>query len=433
MHSNLPKVLHKLGGIPMIDYIIDSISKLSKECVIVIGDDMQSLKQHVQAKQSDIKFALQKERLGTADAVKLGISCLEDSNQDVLVVYGDTPLINLETIKRMQEALKEDHAHTALVLLSFTTNAPGRRGRCVLDEFGCLQRIVEHLDCSPDEKNIATCNQGTMLINKLHRDALLAAVSNNNASREFYLTDLVALAIESGLKCKLVFEEQEVSWITINSKADLAEAECTLQDMLREKFLDAGVTLIDPSSVYFAWDTIIEHDVTIEPNVFIGQGVKIYEGAHIKSFSHLEGAQVGRNSVIGPFARLRPNTAIGKEVRIGNFVEIKNSTVADESRISHLSYVGDATVGRAVNIGAGTITCNYDGTRKHKTEIKDRAFVGSNAALVAPVSVGKGALVSAGSVITHDVEDNALAIARSKQKNITGGAKKFINQTKAKK
>lgn len=426
MLSNLPKVLHRIAGAPMIDYILNAASNI-KENIVVLGPEMDAVSAHIRDKFPSVKFAVQHHRLGTADAVKVGIAQLKNPEQDTFILYGDVPFIRAESLKDMQAILQEDYSKTALVLLGFMSNEESAYGRLVLKSNGNLQQIVEYLDCTEEEKKIRLCNQGAMLINKHHRDRLISKVRNNNAKKEFYLTDLIAIANEEGLQCKYMLVDQKEA-TAINTRSELAVAENIMQNLLREKFLSSGVTLIDPDTVYFSNDTIIENDVVIQPNVFFGPAVKVQAGAQIKAFSHIEGADIGPNAIVGPFARIRPGTKLNQNVHVGNFVEIKNSTVDDETKINHLTYVGDAKIGSKVNIGAGTIVCNYDGVSKHETIIKDGAFIGSNTTLVAPVSIGAHSLVAAGSTITNDVDKNALSIARAVQQNVPGKAAEILNK-----
>jgi len=421
MKSTLPKVMHKIASRPMIDWILATLKKLaSKDCVVVIGPEMKILEEHVRQQDSNIKFSVQKKRLGTGDAVKIGLGHLKNQTKNVLILYGDVPFIKAATIKKMESKLAKD-PKAALVVLGFEAQDPAHYGRLVINQAGYLQKIVEFLDCTDAEKKISICNSGIMMVNGKNIGQLLSKIKANKIKKEFYLTDVVDIALTQGLDCHhIITKEAEV--VAVNNRKDLAKAEATIQDQLRNHFLLNGVTLIDPNSVYFSGDTVIGQDVVIHPNVFIGPGVKIGSDVQIKSFSHIEGAIIKNNATVGPFARIRPGTELGMGVRIGNFVEIKNSKVASGSKINHLTYIGDTKMGSNVNIGAGTITCNYDGFNKHKTTIGDNVFVGSNVALVAPISIGKDALLAAGSVITKDVRAGDLAIERTTQQNIKSGA-----------
>ncbi|NRA73762.1 MAG: bifunctional UDP-N-acetylglucosamine diphosphorylase/glucosamine-1-phosphate N-acetyltransferase GlmU [Rickettsiales bacterium] len=427
MQSKLPKMLHKLASAPIIDWILATVKNLTvKDCVMVIGPKMSILEDHVKEKNVNIKFTVQEKKLGTADAVKIGISELQDSNENVLVLYGDVPFISADTIKKMQGKL-EENPKSALVVLGFESQDPRQYGRLVINSKGQLQKIVEYLDCTELEKKITLCNSGIMMVKKKYIEQLLPKIRANNVKKEFYFTDIVGIALEQKLHCEY-FTTKEEEVVAINNRSDLAKAELIIQNHLRNKFLSNGVTLVDPKTVYFSMDTVIANDVIIFPNVFIGAGVKIATGVQINSFSHIEEATIEKNSNIGPFARLRPGTKLSENVRIGNFVEIKNSKIAQGSKIRHLSYIGDTEMGSNVNIGAGAITCNYDGLKKHKTIIEDDAFIGSNAALIAPLTIGKGALVAASSAITKNVASYDLAIERSEQQNIKSGAIKIVEK-----
>jgi bifunctional UDP-N-acetylglucosamine pyrophosphorylase/glucosamine-1-phosphate N-acetyltransferase len=427
MQSKFPKVLHKVASTPIIDCILRTVKEIGvRATVMAVGPQMDMLEDHVRNQNSDIKFAVQGKRLGTADAVRSGLSALGNLNEDVLVLYGDVPFITESTIREMEATLtkKKD---VALVVLGFEAKDPAQYGRLVLDAGGRLQKIVEFLDCSAQEKKVTLCNSGIMMVKGKHLEGLLSKVKPDNAKGEFYFTDIVGIALDEGLACEhIVTMEEEVA--AVNNRLDLAKAEGIIQASLRNKFLSNGVTLIDPESVYFSMDTIIAQDVTIFPNVFIGPGVTIESGVQIKSFSHLEGVTIQKNANIGPFARIRQGTILGEDVKVGNFVEIKNSKIKSKSKISHLSYIGDTEMGSEVNIGAGVITCNYDGYNKHKTIIEDKVFVGSNVALIAPISIGHAALIGAGSVVTQDVGPGDLAIERTEQKNIKHGAEKIAGK-----
>ena len=424
MKSEQPKVLHGLAGRAMILHLLDSLAAIKPEkTVLVLGPDMDAVSKAVSDAGFDVETVIQQDRLGTGHAVQQAEQALAGFKGTVLVLYDDSPLITSETMTHMLgERASEDDS--AVVVLGFRPFEPGAYGRLNLDDAGSLISIVEARDASEDELANDLCNSGFMAIDGSMLSELTAKLSNDNAKGEYYLTDLVGLATEAGRNCAFV-ECDEEETIGINSRSELAEAETILQDRLREQAMANGATLIDPSSVYFAHDTKIGQDVTIDPNVFFGPGVEICDGVHIRAFSHIEGAFVENNAIIGPFARLRPGADIGEDAHIGNFVEIKNATVATGAKANHLSYIGDAKIGAGANIGAGTITCNYDGYVKSMTEIGAGAFIGSNTALVAPVKVGEGAITGAGSVITENVEPDALAITRSEQKSVEGYAAKL--------
>ncbi len=428
MKSSLHKVLHPLGGRPMLHHLMDTASPLKPERnVIVVGAGKEQVEASV-GHMADI--VVQEPQLGTGHAVQVTKDKLHDFKGDVLILYGDVPLITQDTMQKMIDTRASSGA--AVVVLGFTPADAKAYGRLKVNDSGNLDAIIEFKDASEEERAIALCNSGIMSLSGEHMFELLDALDDNNAAKEFYLTDVVEIANKKGLNCAVVeADEQEV--MGVNSRSELAEAEDVYQTSRRQYFMDEGVTLTDPSSVYFCHDTKIGCDVTIAPNVFFGPGVTIADNVTIHSFSHLEGASVGEGSSIGPFARLRPAAELGKGVKVGNFVEIKKAEVEDGAKISHLSYVGDARVGKNANIGAGTITCNYDGYFKYHTDIGEGAFIGSNSALVAPVTIGDGAIVGAGSVVTMAVEADALAIARGKQRSLGGWATKFRTDQQKKK
>lgn len=426
MKSSIPKVMHKVASRSMIGHILDLVESVgTSDTVAVIGPRMENLEEYILSEDSSVKCVVQEKRLGTADAVKIGMSAIKGTD-DVLVLYGDTPFISPNTIEKMKQILKSN-SKSALVVLGFNVDEESEYGRLVINKGNELEKIVEYLDCDINEKDIDLCNSGVMLINGKYAKDLIGKVKNNNVKKEYYLTDLVEIARDKGLLCHYVAVEQEEA-LAVNTRQELAEAEYAIQTKMREEFIKNGVTLIDPETVYFARDTKIENDVTIYPNVFFGLGVDIKSGATIKSFSHLEATVVGKNSTVGPLANLRPGTILEEDTKIGNFVEIKNSHVGQGTKISHLSYLGDSEIGKNVNIGAGTITCNYDGVAKHKTIIEDGSFIGSNSSIVAPVTIGEDSMIGAGSVITENIESGSLSIARSKQKNFPNKAKFIKNR-----
>ncbi len=424
MKSSLPKVMHPVAGHPMVNHLIDTLAKLSLEkIVVVVGPDMEELEAAVQPHATAVQY----ERLGTGDAVKAGMTALEGFKGNVLVVYGDTPLISEVTLNSMIEAREEPQGGfaPAVVVLGFVPDDPGAYGRLVLDEDdGELLAIVEAKDASPEELAIPLCNSGVMCFDGELLPQMLGRLTNNNAKGEYYLTDCVGLARDDGFACAVV-EGDEEEMLGVNSRAELAMAETIAQDRLREKAMKNGATLIDPSTVYFSYDTQIGKDVLIEPNVFFGPGVSVSDHVHIKANCHFEGASIDAGVIIGPFARLRPGSTLAEGARVGNFVEIKNADVEAGGKVNHLTYIGDARVGTGANIGAGTITCNYDGFLKSKTDIGQGAFIGSNTALVAPVTIGDGAIVGAGSTITRDVGENDIVTTRADQKNARGAAERF--------
>ena len=420
MKSRLPKVMHTLGGLPLVGHVLDAIKTLpfsDKACVI--SPNMQEVKDFV----IPISCYVQKDAKGTAHAVLAAASFFEEVSQgSLLVLFGDTPLMTSKTIKQLLDHHKTSQA--ALTILGMEAAAPNQYGRLVLDKEGDCTHIIVAKDATEAELRIPLCNSGLMVIDLAVVSSLLKEVTNQNASGEYYLTDCVKIASQKGLKIS-VFKALEEEVLGINTQEDLAYAERIFQRRARNEALTQGVHLQDPSSVYFSYDTVLGKEVFIEPHVYFGPSVKIEDGARIRSFSYLEGALVGKNSIVGPFARLRPGSELFENVRVGNFVEIKKSILSKGVKVNHLAYVGDTFVGADANIGAGTITCNYDGISKHATEIGEGAFIGSNTALVAPVRIGKGALIGAGSVITEDVAEGAIAVARSTQKQILEGAKRF--------
>ncbi len=422
MESALPKVMHPVAGRPMVLHVLETAAALSPEkTMVVAGPEMDELVTLMATHDLTPDVAVQTERLGTGHAVMAARDVLGDFDGTVMVLYGDTPLIEAETLVALRDARTEAGADVAV--LGFRPLDPGAYGRLITDEAGELIEIVEARDATEDQLLVDLCNSGVMAINGAKLGGLLDGLTNDNAKGEYYLTDIIALARANGGRC-VVVEGDEEEFLGVNSRAELADAEDLMQNRLRRAALAGGATLIDPATVYFFWDTTLGRDVTVGPNVVFGPGVTIADNVQIKAFSHLEGASVAAGAIIGPFARLRPGAAIGEDAHIGNFVEIKNATIAAGAKANHLSYIGDATVGAKANIGAGTITCNYDGYTKSLTEIGAGAFIGSNTALVAPVKVGDGAVTGAGSVITKDVEADALAVTRSEQKAAAGWATK---------
>ena len=419
MESAIPKPMHKIAGYPMIEHVFRALKDVETADIrVVIGPEMEGVESYIKTKDN-AKVIVQKDRRGTADAVKVGMQ--DGAYGDLLVLFADTPFIKPSTIKKMYELLHSDYENNAVAVAGFIAKDRAAYGRLIVDSDNVLKQIIEFLDCNAEQKEIGLCNSGIMLINSKYAQKLLNQIKPNNAKEEFYLTDIIEIAHAEKLSCKyMVIDESEA--IAVNSRVELCQVEKMVQESLRDKFLNNGVTLIDRGSVYFSIDTKIGRDVVIHPNVVFGPAVEIGQGTEIKSFSHIENATIGDYNNIGPFARVRPGTGTGKKVSIGNFVEVKNSAIQDKTKISHLSYIGDSYLGKNVNIGAGTITCNYDGYNKNITRVLDDVFVGSNVALVAPVSVGRGAIIAAGSVITSDVGDDDLAIARVEQRNFVNKA-----------
>jgi bifunctional UDP-N-acetylglucosamine pyrophosphorylase/glucosamine-1-phosphate N-acetyltransferase len=420
MKSALPKVLHPLAGRPMIGHVLDTLKRLPLErTVVVVGPGMEQ----VAAAVAPHACVVQQEQLGTGHAVKIARNALAGFSGDVLVVYADTPLVTSGTLEKLLVASNKPPG-PAVVVLGMRLADGGSYGRLVRDQSGMLERIVEARDATEAERKINLCNSGFMLAEGALLFELLDQLSNDNAKKEYYLTDVVKLARGRGFHCAVV-ESHAAELVGINSRAELAVAENMLQNRYRGTALEGGVSLIGPDTVYFSFDTRLGRDVRIGPYVVIGPGVTVEEGAEIRAFCNIEGAHIGKRAVIGPFARLRPGARIGEGAHVGNFVEIKNAVLQPGAKANHLTYLGDAEVGANANIGAGTITCNYDGFEKAKTEIGEGAFIGSNTALVAPVTIGAGAIVGAGSVITENVAPDALAVARGRQTNVPGGAAKF--------
>lgn len=410
MKSDLPKVLHKIAGKEMIRYVIDTAKSLNpKQLVVVISRGQSQLMDLLS--QHKIDYAIQEKQLGTGDAVRSALSKLKGFKGNILVMYGDTPFVEASTLEFMLENMQEKK--TSVSVLGFVANDPTGYGRLIIDNKGRLTSIIEEREADQNQKMIDLCNAGIMAFTS---DALrlLEKLDNKNSGKEFYLTDIVKIANSRGLSCTASLAS-EVEVMGINNRVDLASAEVLMHGMLNLRALDNGVSMISPETVHLSYDTVIEKAVTIEPYVVIGTGVKIGRGAHIRSFSYIEGTDIGDGVIVGPFARLRKGTKLRKNSRIGNFVEVKESDIGEDAKINHLSYVGDSFVGKKANIGAGTITCNYDGKKKHKTEIGEGAFIGSNTSLVAPIKIGKNAIVGAGSTILRDVESNSLAINKMPQ------------------
>ncbi|MCH7692729.1 MAG: bifunctional UDP-N-acetylglucosamine diphosphorylase/glucosamine-1-phosphate N-acetyltransferase GlmU [Proteobacteria bacterium] len=420
MESRLPKVLHPLAGRPMIGHLMETLAGVDLErIVVVVGDDMEAVAEAVAPHPT----VVQKERLGTGHAVRTACEAVDGFDGTVLVLYADAPLISVETLTRMIEARRRA-PRPAVVVLGFRPSDPGPYGRLIVGADGTLQAIVEAGDATPGQGAIALCNSGVMAIDAGALPGLLERIGRDNAKGEYYLTDIVAMARGDGLTCAVV-EGDEAELIGVNSRADLARAEAVVQQRLRAAAMAGGATLADPETVYFSHDTRLGRDVTVGPHVVFGPGVAVGDDVEIRAFCHIEGARIATGARIGPFARLRPGADIAAEAHIGNFVEIKNATVETGAKINHLAYVGDSRVGAKANVGAGTITCNYDGFAKHHTDIGAGAFIGSNTALVAPVTVGDGAIIGAGSVITGDVAADALALTRADQEELKGWAKRF--------
>ena len=428
MNSELPKVLHKLAGAPLLHHALKSGAPLAPtKTVVVAGHGAELVTKAAKAWDETIEVVLQAEQKGTGHAVDQARAALADFDGDVIVLYGDTPFIRPETLEAMVNARRT----ADVVVLGFEAKDPGRYGRLVM-QGQSLERIVEFKDASPEERAITLSNSGVICANRETLFDLISAIDNKNASGEYYLTDIVGLANAKGLKATAVTCDESET-LGINSRAELAMAEAAYQSRARAEAQENGVTLISPETVHFAHDTLLGRDAIIEQFVVFGPGVTVESDAVIRAFSHLEGCHVGQGAIVGPYARLRPGAELGDEAHVGNFVEIKNAILGTGAKANHLTYIGDADVGEKTNIGAGTITCNYDGVMKHRTTIGARAFIGSNTMLVAPVTVGNDAMTGSGAVITKNVPDGALAVARAPQENKPGAALRLLEMLKAKK
>jgi bifunctional UDP-N-acetylglucosamine pyrophosphorylase/glucosamine-1-phosphate N-acetyltransferase len=411
MKSRLPKVLHPIAGRPMIRHILATLETLAPDrLVFVIGEEMDAVRRAVAPHPT----VIQKERLGTGHAVMMAMPALRGFEGDVLIVYGDTPLLSAETLANMLRARRAASLaapQPTAVVLGFRPSEPGAYGRLVVGGDGMLQAIVEAKDATEEQLRIDLCNSGVMAVDAARLFDLLDRIDNNNAKREYYLTDIIALARRDGLACGVV-EGRATELMGINSRAELAQAEQAVQAELRAQAMAAGATLVDPATAFFSYDTRVGRDVLVGPFVVFATGVSVGDDVQIRGFCHLEGVTIEAGAQIGPFARLRPGASIGPGAHIGNFVEVKNAVVQTGAKVNHLTYIGDARVGAGANVGAGTITCNYDGYFKEHTEIGAGAFIGSNTSLVAPVRIGDGAIVGAGSVVTQDVPADALMLSR---------------------
>jgi bifunctional UDP-N-acetylglucosamine pyrophosphorylase/glucosamine-1-phosphate N-acetyltransferase len=427
MKSDFPKVLHPIAGAPMLIHALRAAETLEPARIVVVaGHGADQVREVAQNYHDAVEVALQAEQLGTANAVSQAAPMLEAFEGDVIVIYGDTPFIRPETLERMAEA-RQTHD---VVVLGFEAADPGRYGRLLMDG-DSLRAIVEYKDADETTRAITFCNSGVVAARAHTLFELAAAVGNDNASGEYYLTDIVEIARSRGLSATAIACD-EAETLGINSRAELSRAEAAFQASARLELLENGVTMPAPETVYLSFDTAIGRDCVIEHNVVFAPGVTVESGAHIRAFSHLEGCHVSRGAVVGPYARLRPGAELAENTRVGNFVEIKNAILHEGAKANHLSYIGDAEIGEGANIGAGTITCNYDGVMKHRTTIGKRAFIGSSTMLVAPVTVADEAMTASGSVITHDVPEGALALARAKQVNKPGLARKLFEMLKSK-
>ena len=430
MKSDLHKVLHPIAGKPMLMHLLSSVDALAPaRKIVVVGSGKEQLESALIG--TDIALVVQEPQLGTGHAVQQAEATLAGFDGDVLILYGDVPLVSSATMQRMVDRLGDVDRPVAVVL-GFRPADPGAYGRIVSNDEHAIRKMVEFKDASPTERAITLCNSGLMAISARDLFALLTKVGNANAAGEYYLPDVVMIALQQG-RSSAVIETDAEEVTGVNSRAELATMEAQWQARRRRQAMDDGATLIAPETVWFAHDTVIGRDVVIEPNVFFAPGVVIADSVIIHGFSHIEGTSVARGAEIGPFARLRPGTVLEEKSKVGNFVEMKKARLGMGAKANHLTYLGDADVGAGANIGAGTITCNYDGFLKYRTEIGAGAFIGSNSALVAPVTIGDGAIVAAGSVVTADVHADALAIARGSQEVKPNWARRFREVMAAKK
>jgi len=430
MKSERPKVLHRLAGATLLAHVLEAAKAAGLgRLAVVIGPEMDEVGEAARALDPKLDVVVQAKQLGTADAVKAARRAFEDFAGQVLILYGDTPLLRPDTIGKVRAELASG---ADLVVIGFETETPTGYGRLLLDERGGLAAIREEKDATPEERALKLCNSGIMGFRSGKTLlGLLGRIGNDNAKKEFYLTDAVALARGDRLEARMVKSDGE-EVLGVNSRAELAEAEAHMQQRLRAEAMANGATLVAPETVFLSHDTRIGKDVTIEPHVVIGERVNIEDGATVRAFCHIVGAQIGVGAVVGPFARLRPGASLAADAHVGNFVEIKQAEIGEGAKVNHLTYIGDASVGAGANVGAGTITCNYDGFDKHRTEIGAGAFIGSNSSLVAPVKIGKGAYVGSGSVISKDVAPDALALTRSAQEERPGWAAKIRERRKRK-
>jgi len=426
MNSDLPKVLHQVAAAPLLHHALATAQSLEPSRIVTVtGHGGEAVAASATAYSEVIETIVQDPQLGTAHAVAQAAPLLSEEPGEAIVLYADTPLIREETLRAMLDA----RAKHAVVVLGFHARDPGRYGR-LLTQGDELLAIREYKDATPEEHSLTLCNSGVVCAEAHTLFSLIAEVRNDNAAGEYYLTDIVELARKRGLSAGVVLCA-EAETLGVNTRQQLAEAEAAFQSRARAEALENGVTLTAPETVFFALDTHIGRDAIIGPNVIFGPGVTVESGAEIKAFCHLEGCHISRGATVGPFARLRPGAELAEDVHVGNFVEIKNAILDEGVKVGHLTYLGDAQVGEHTNIGAGTVTCNYDGVMKHRTTIGKRAFIGSDTMLVAPVTVGDGALTASGSVITEDVPPEAVAIGRARQVTKPGLATRMFEKLKA--
>jgi len=430
MRSDTHKVLHPIAGRPMLEHLLDTVDQLGADRrVVVVGKGREQVEAALDG--HDALIAVQEEQKGTGHAVQQAETALSGFDGAVIILYGDTPFVSAETLDAMRERL-EASDQPGIVVLASSPADPGAYGRVILGEKDRIERMVEFRDANPAERAVPLCNSGMMGVRATDLFRWLRQVGNANAAGEFYLPDIVMIAAAEG-RSAVAIETDPWQTAGVNSRAELAALEHDWQQRRRRQALDEGATLIDPESVWFSFDTQLGRDVTVEPHVVFGPGVTVADGATIRAFSHIEGARIGEDAEVGPFARLRPGAELGDRSKVGNFVEVKKARLGEGAKANHLSYIGDADVGPKANIGAGTITCNYDGFFKYPTKIGSGAFIGSNSSLVAPVTIGDGAIVGAGSVITRDVEADALGVTRANQKGLAEWAARFRDRQAAKK
>ncbi len=422
MRSSLPKALHGIAGRSMLSHVLDAVRQAGADAIaVVVGPDREDVAAEAVKAAPGGRIFVQNERRGTAHAVLAAREALREDFANVLVVFADTPLVRPETFAALLEKREQG---AGVVALGFEPADPFGYGRLLTDAEGHLLAIREHKDASPEEREVGLCNAGLMALDGAKALKWLESVGDDNAQKEYYLPDVVEIARRDGASC-LIAAAEAGEVLGVNDKAQLAEAEAEIQRRLRLAAMLAGATLVAPETVFFSHDTVLGQDVLVEPHVVFGPGVTVAEGVVIHSFSHLEGATLAKGVAIGPYARLRPGAKLGAGAKVGNFVEIKQADIGEGAKVNHLSYVGDASIGARANIGAGVITCNYDGFLKYRTIIGADAFIGSNSSLVAPVEVGAGAYVGSGSVVTKNVEPEALAVARGRQADIAGWATAF--------
>ena len=430
MRSELPKVLHPVAGLPMLGHVLRHLGQSDRsDAAVVVGHGAGEVRDFLDSRFPEATTYVQDQQLGTGHAVRAARDAIARGYDDILVLFGDTPLLTQDTIAQARSALAADDAAVAVV--GFEATDPTGYGRLIVAN-GELVAIREHRDASDEERAVTLCNGGIMALAGQHAEALLDAIGCENEKGEYYLTDVVEIARARGLKA-VAIEADPLDLLGVNTLAEIATVESIWQDRRRRELMLSGVAMTAPETVFLSHDTEIEPGARVEPFVFFGPGVSVAAGAKVLAHSSLEGTTVGRGASAGPFARLRPGTQLGERVRVGNFCEVKNAKIADGAKVNHLSYIGDASIGAATNVGAGTITCNYDGMNKHRTEIGERAFIGSNSSLVAPVTIGDGAYIASGSVITRNVGNDALAFGRARQTAREGYAETLRERARAEK